>query len=108
VQGIGFVDSGQAKALFSKRTRQLVCGSTSAECSKRATFQDKRTLLAPTFAQADIKYRDTGASVLWDPVYVDATVIGDEFTENEVEVFYYEDPVIRSANIAEAPANLEA
>jgi hypothetical protein len=45
---------------------------------------------------------------MWDPIYVDATVIGDEFTENEVELFYYEDPVLTGANIAEAPANLQA
>jgi len=45
---------------------------------------------------------------MWDPIYVDATVIGDEFTENEVELFYYEDPVLTGSNIAEAPANLQA
>ena len=31
---------------------------------------------------------------MWDPVYLDATVIGEEFTENQVEVFYYEDPLV--------------
>jgi len=38
--------------------------------------------------------------VLWDPVYIDATVTkDDEFTQNNVEVFYYKDPVLSAANI---------
>jgi hypothetical protein len=45
-------------------------------------------------------------NVGFDPIYIDATVIGEEFTQNQVEVFYYEDPVLTNANIAESPANL--
>jgi hypothetical protein len=41
-------------------------------------------------------------------MYIDALVWGDQFTQNQVEVFYYEDPVLRSANIKEAPANLQS
>jgi hypothetical protein len=29
IDGIGFVDSGQIKSLFSKKNRQLVCGGSS-------------------------------------------------------------------------------
>jgi hypothetical protein len=85
----------------------LVCGG-SGLCSKSASFKDKRTVITSSYAQSDIKYKDTGASVLWDPVFIDATVIGDEFTDNEVELFYYEDPTKLSSNILEAPSNLEA
>jgi len=46
--------------------------------------------------------------VLWDPLYIDATVIGEEFTENEVELFYYEDPALTGANVAEAPSNIRS
>mmetsp|Transcript_9900 Transcript_9900/g.16640 ORF Transcript_9900/g.16640 Transcript_9900/m.16640 type:complete len:139 (-) Transcript_9900:2844-3260(-) len=81
VKGIGFVDSGQSKALFSNRTRPLACGA-SGQCSKQAQFQDKNTLVTTTLPQSECKYQDSDKSVLWDPVYVDATVIGDEFTEN--------------------------
>lgn len=106
IQGIGFVDSGQAKAQYGNRTRNLVCSGESADCSKKATFLDKRTLLAPTYPQSEVKYRDSDKSVMWDPVHVDATVLGDEFTENEVALFYYEDPVLTGTNINAAPANL--
>ena len=107
IQGIGFVDSGQAKALF-RGSKQIVCGGIGAECSKKASFQDKRTLITSTFAQSDMKYKGTDKSVLWDAVSFDATVIGDEYTQNGVEVFYYQDPKLLSTNIQEAPANLQA
>lgn len=44
----------------------------------------------------------------FDPMYIDATVIGDEFTANQVEVFYYEDPLLTGTNIGESPANLQS
>jgi len=46
--------------------------------------------------------------VKWDPMYIDATVIGDEFTENEVELFYYSDPIIQGSNIIETPSNIQS
>ena len=55
-----------------------------------------------------MKYKGTDKSVLWDAVSIDATVIGDEYTQNGVEVFYYQDPKLLSTNIQEAPANLQA
>lgn len=39
---------------------------------------------------------------------IDATVISEDFTENDVEIFYYEDPEIVSLNINETPANLQS
>jgi len=109
VKGLGFVNSGEAKATFSNRTHPLACGAAGAatsNCVKTATFKDKHTLITPTFPQSDCKYQDNDISVRWDPIYVDATVIGDEFTENNVELFYYEDPAVKGINIHEAPGNL--
>lgn len=45
---------------------------------------------------------------MWDPVYIDATVTGTGFTENQVEVYYYEDPAVVGPNIVESPANYES
>jgi hypothetical protein len=45
---------------------------------------------------------------MWDPVYIDATVTGSSFTENQVELFYYEDPDVVGPNIVESPANYES
>jgi hypothetical protein len=41
-------------------------------------------------------------------MYIDALVWGDQFTQNQVEVFYYDDPALKQANIAESPANLQS
>jgi hypothetical protein len=39
-------------------------------------------------------------------MYIDALVMGDQFTKNQVEIYYYEDPVLTATNINESPANL--
>jgi hypothetical protein len=38
VKGLGFVDSGEAKAILSNRTHPLVCGAGKTQCMKTATF----------------------------------------------------------------------
>jgi len=39
---------------------------------------------------------------------IDASLIGDsEFTDNGVQVFYYEDPDYKELSIDESPANIE-
>lgn len=108
VIGIGFVDSGESKALFNNRSFPIVCGEGKGQCSKPATFVDKKTLRTATFPQSTVKYSGSGESVAWDPMYIDATVIGDEFTENQVDVYYYEEPQVLAPNIQESPANLQS
>ena len=60
IKGLGFVDSGQSKALFSNRTADILCEGGSAPCIKSATFKDKHTLVTPTFAQSEVKYEPGG------------------------------------------------
>jgi hypothetical protein len=111
IQGIGFVDSREARALYRQHEGPaggIACGGTAAECSQKAQFIDKRTLLAPTFPQSAVLYKATGKSVMWDPITIDATVIGDEYTQNDVQLYYYQDPIVTKPNIVEAPANLQA
>lgn len=105
IKGLGFVDSGQCKAEYDNRTSSLTCGG--ANCARSATFIDKNTLNTTTFPQSEVRY-SSGGNVGWDPMYIDALVWGDQFTQNQVEVFYYEDPSLISSNIAESPANLQS
>jgi hypothetical protein len=106
--GIGFVNSEDSSGLFNNRTFPIVCSDAGANCTKSATFVDKKTLNIKTFPQADVKYKGSGTSVLWDPMYIDATVLGNEYTENQVELFYYENPSVISKNVHESPANLQS
>lgn len=105
VKGLGFVDSGQCKVSYNNRSSHITCSG--GDCVKSATFVDKNTLNTTAFPQAEMRY-SSGGPVNWDPMYIDALVWGDQFTQNQVEVFYYEDPTLISSNIAESPANLQS
>ena len=46
---------------------------------------------------------------MWDPFVIDATVIkADEFTDSDVELFYYQNPVFTKSNIVESPGNIQS
>jgi hypothetical protein len=38
-----------------------------------------------------MNYED-GKNILWDPITIDASVHGNDFTDNNVNVWYYEEP----------------
>lgn len=105
IKGIGFVDSGQCKAAYQNHTVDLFCGGYI--CAKSAVFIDKNTLNTTSFPQAEMAYQG-GINVAWDPIYIDALVWGDQFTKNQVEMFYYEEPILKTTNINESPANLQS
>ena len=58
---------------------------------KSATFIDKETLASATYPQSSMNY-ETGDNILWDAIGVDASVYGYDFTDNGIEVWYYQDP----------------
>lgn len=39
-----------------------------------------------------VNYKETGENILWDPMTIDASVYENDFTENNVELYYYEEP----------------
>lgn len=79
IKGIGFVDSGQCKAAYDNRTSYLQCGGQ--VCAKPAVFIDKNTLNTTSFPQSEVRY-SSGNNVGWDPMFIDALVWGDQFTQN--------------------------
>ena len=91
IKGIGFVDSSESKALFSNATYPIYDGVSLANCTKPATFKDKHTLMTTTFKQENVKYRykddpsfsRSDKSVLWDPIYIDATVAMNKDGDDE-------------------------
>ena len=54
-----------------------------------------------------MNYKETQTNVLWDPIHLDASVYENDFTENNVEVYYYEEPDYKELINDESPANLE-
>lgn len=61
-------------------------------CIKEATFIDKNTLETASFAQNNVYLRETGENILWDPINIDASVYENDFTDSNVELWYYEEP----------------
>jgi hypothetical protein len=49
-----------------------------------------------------------GDNVLWEPINLDASVYENDFTDNGVQLWYYEDPDYKGLNIDESPANVES
>ena len=43
---------------------------------------------------------------MWDPVYVEGSVYNDDFTDNRVAIYYYEEPTYDSYS-GETPANIQ-
>ena len=90
IKGFGFVNSGETKSKFSNPAQPLQC--TGTDCIKDATFIDKNTLETDTYPQAVMTYSSNGYNVGWDPINIDASVYGNGFTDNNVELYYYEEP----------------
>ena len=44
---------------------------------------------------------------MWDPMTIEGSVYENDFTENNVEIFYYQDPDFKNLSRDESPANQE-
>jgi len=53
-----------------------------------------------------MKYPD-GKSIMWDAYYVEASVHNDDFTDNRVPLYYYEEPRYEDFLGGETPANIQ-
>ena len=103
LKGLGFADSGETKVKYQDPGFELHCPA--GNCVKRAEFIDKRHIVADTFPQKDVAHFN-GQSVMWDPVYVEGSVYNDDFTDNRVAVYYYEEPTYEVYS-GETPANIQ-
>jgi len=106
LKGIGFVNSGQTQIQFHARPQQLNCGVDTPACKKPAAFIDKDHIVADTVPQKDMVYAD-GKPLSRDPFYVEASVYNDDFTDNRVSLFYYEEPQYEQYEGGETPANIQ-
>jgi hypothetical protein len=110
IKGFGFVNSTTSKSLISSSySNTLTCQGHN--CIKDAVYIDKNTLETTTFPQALVNYKETDLNVLWDPMNIDASIYGgsnvNDFTDNSVQVFYYEEPDYGQITADESPANIQ-
>ena len=102
IKGFGFVNSGETKSLETTPGPGLLCQGT--KCVKDAKFIDKNTLETATYPQKDVSYGD-GQNILFDPIAIEASVYENDFTENNVEIYYYSEPDYKNTSIDESPSN---
>ena len=103
LKGFGFVNSSQTKALFWNPASDVNCGGK--PCEKTAEYLGPTKMKTSTYPQAVVNYNN-GKNILWDPMTIDAAVYEDEFTDNNVQLWYYEEPDYQSVNPDESPANI--
>lgn len=104
VKGLGFVNSGETKVQYENEASPFNCEN--GGCIRTAEFIDKNHIVADTPAQKDLKYVKDGQPVLWDSFNVEASVYNDDFTNNRVELFYYDEPTLDKNYSGETPANI--
>jgi len=93
VQGFGFANSPQLKVRLENSADRtvLTCGSSSCVFSAQYISPTEISFTAP--AQSTIKLAD-GTSIGDNPIYVEASVYNDEFTDNRVELNFYQQPAV--------------
>jgi hypothetical protein len=88
LKGLGFVNSGETKSQFHAIER-IKCGEQG--CNRPAQFIDKNHITSDTLPQSQMTVQQTGKSIMWDEFYIEASVYSDQFTNNRIPVFYYEE-----------------
>ena len=105
VKGLGFVNSGETKVKYHTYPKPLKCGESN-DCIKPANFIDKNHIIADTLPQNQMTYADDGSKLEWDALYVEASVYNNDFTENRVPLYYYQEPEYEHYS-GETPSNIQ-
>ena len=69
-----------------------------------ADYVDKTTLETPTYPQQQVQFNN-GENIKLNGMTVEASVYGNAFTENNIEIWYYDDPVYGSLSEYGSPQN---
>ena len=57
-----------------------------------STYIDKSTIESPTFQQSIVLYSDNGDNINLNGMAIEGCVYGTTYTENKIEIFYYQEP----------------
>jgi len=93
IKGLGFANSGDnLKVKFGCEGKQLDCNFK--ECVKKGIYKSDQALEIRTFPQEEVSYQSSGRSVKFDKFAVEVSVYNDDFTNNNITIFYFEEPII--------------
>ena len=108
VKGFGFVNSGSTEIVskFGSLTKGDLYCNAKTSCITQAKFVDKNTITTDSLPQVNVKYQD-GTSIGENPITVEVSVYGNNFTENDIEVYYIYDPEYKKVNRNSVPRNMQ-
>ena len=107
VKGLGFVNSGETKVRFENQAVPIKCSQAEGgTCVRPADFIDKNHIITDTIPQHDLFYVKDNTPVMWDPFHIEASVYNEDFTDNRVALYYYEDPKFETYT-GETPCNIQ-
>jgi hypothetical protein len=106
VKGLGFVNSGETKVKFMNLLDPFKCDGQDDNCIHEAPFMDKNHLWSHTLPQKSIIYNRNNATLKWEAFNVEVSVYSDLFTDNKIELYYFDEPVYGQF-VGETPANIQ-
>lgn len=93
IYGFGFANSGEnLKAQFGDPLNRLRCEGHS--CIVQAEYVSSELIRAVTYPQRDVSEALNGESIGFKKFAVEASVYNNDFTVNNVTIFYYDEPEI--------------
>ena len=97
IYGYGFADSGKnLKVLFGSENNEegnkLTCDYKS--CVTQGEYVDSHVVKVKTFPRKEIVVDKTGEVLGYDRFPVEVSVYNDDFTKNNVTIFYFDEPEI--------------
>ena len=93
ITGFGFANSGDnLKVKFGTADRPLECDFTN--CYKKGIYITDTVVKATSYPKDSVSYSASGKSVKFDKFAVELSVYNDDFTKNNITVFYYDEPTI--------------
>ena len=98
ITGYGFADTGSSmKVMFGDSDKETLKCDKGKCLSSKVEYVDSTVLNAISLPREDIMDKSTGKSIEYYKKFpVEVAIYNDDFTNNKVSVFYYEDPKIIS------------
>ena len=93
IKGLGFANSGEnLKVRFGTEKSPLDCNFN--PCVKHGIFVRDTLVEVNTFPLEMVSYQSSGRSVKYDKFAVELSVYNDDYTHNNITIFYYDEPVL--------------
>ncbi len=127
LEGFGFANSGEnLKVKFGTEDRPLDCDQR-GDCVRRGMYKKDTLVEVISFPRDVVNYQSSGRNVKFDKFAVELSVYNNDYTKNNITIFYFDEPklssdlndpyfrrldpktkkMIRDALLKELPANLD-